>query len=58
MIGVFIALFGAMKMRLLADNLDQVTDSSMVKVAQFTELKENFDVIARAASNIILWDNL
>jgi methyl-accepting chemotaxis protein len=57
MIGVFIALFGAMKMRLLADNLDQVTNNSMVKVAQFTELKENFDVIARAASNIILWDN-
>ena len=57
MIGITIAIIGALKMRTLASSLDEVASKRMVKVAQFTEFKDNLNVIARAARNILISDD-
>ena len=53
-IGIGIGIFGALKMRSLAANLDQVANDRMVKVADFTELKDNFNAIGRYVRNIVI----
>ncbi|MBY0463561.1 MAG: MCP four helix bundle domain-containing protein, partial [Burkholderiales bacterium] len=56
-IGVGIAVFGALKMRSLAAELDEVANNRMVKVAQFTEFKDNLNDIGRYARNIVISDD-
>ncbi|WP_114971616.1 methyl-accepting chemotaxis protein [Rhodoferax ferrireducens] len=58
LIGIAIAIVGALKMRALAAGLDDVANNRMVKMAQFTELSDNFNAIARAASNIVMSEDM
>jgi len=58
LIGIAIAVIGAFKMRTLASNLDDVANNRMRKMAQFTELSDNFNAIALAASNIVFSEDL
>jgi methyl-accepting chemotaxis protein len=54
MIGIGIAFFGALKMRSLATELNEVANDRMVKVAQFTQIKDNFNEIAKATRNVVI----
>jgi methyl-accepting chemotaxis protein len=56
-LGIAIALMGALKMRSLAADLDEVANNRMVKVAQFTELKDNYNAIGRFVRNIVIVDD-
>ncbi len=53
-VGIAIAVFGALKMRGLSSDLNELANDRMVKVAQFTELKDNFNAIGRFTRNIII----
>jgi len=57
LIGIAIAIIGALKMRTLATSLEDVAGNRMVKVAQFTEIKDNLNAGARAARNIVISDD-
>ena len=54
LIGIAMAVIGALRMRTLAAGLDDVANHRMVKMSQFTELSDNFNAIARAMGNIVL----
>ena len=54
LIGIVIAAVGAFNMRIVANDLHEVASDRMVKVAQFTELKDNFNAIARFARNVVI----
>ncbi|NMM13354.1 MAG: methyl-accepting chemotaxis protein [Rhodoferax sp.] len=56
LIGIAISIIGALKMRSLAASLDDVASNRMVKVAQFTEIKDNLNAAARAVRNIVISD--
>ncbi len=53
-IGVVIAAYAAMTMQALSADIEELSQNRMVKVAQFTQLKDNFQSIARAARNIVI----
>ena len=57
LIGIAIAVFGALQMRTLAADLDKVANDRMVKVAQFTEIKDNLNAIGRSVGNIVVVDD-
>jgi len=54
LIGIGIAIFATLQMRSLAGQLEEIADDRMVKVAQFTEVKDNFNAIALYARNIVI----
>ncbi len=54
LIGIVAALLGALALRSLTSSLQEITADRMVKVAQFTELKDNLNAIARYARNIVI----
>ncbi|GKT16626.1 MCP four helix bundle domain-containing protein [Acidovorax sp. SUPP2522] len=53
-LGVAIALLAALRMQGLAQDLTEVSANRMVKVAQFTDIKDNLNNGARAVRNIII----
>ncbi|GKS98979.1 MCP four helix bundle domain-containing protein [Acidovorax sp. SUPP3434] len=53
-LGVAIALLAALRMQGLAKDLTEVSTNRMVKVAQFTDIKDNLNNGARAVRNIII----
>ena len=53
-LGIVIASLGAMQMHQMAANLDEIANNRMLKVDQFSEIKDNFNTIARTARNIAL----
>ncbi|GKS75558.1 MCP four helix bundle domain-containing protein [Acidovorax sp. SUPP950] len=53
-LGVAIALLAALRMQGLAKDLAEVSANRMVKVAQFTDIKDNLNNGARAVRNIII----
>ncbi|GKT22146.1 methyl-accepting chemotaxis protein [Acidovorax sp. SUPP3334] len=53
-LGVAIALLAALRMQGLAEDLSEVSANRMVKVAQFTDIKDNLNNSARAVRNIII----
>lgn len=57
-IGILITIIGSFRMSELATDLDQVANNRMVKVAQFTELKENFNSIGLLTRNIVISENV
>lgn len=57
-IGILITIIGSFRMSELAPDLDQVANDRMVKVAQFTELKENFNSIGLLTRNIVISKNV
>ncbi|MDT0140561.1 methyl-accepting chemotaxis protein, partial [Acidovorax sp. PRC11] len=54
LLGILIAAVGALNMRTVARDLQEVATDRMVKVAQFTELKDNLNAIARYARNVVI----
>ncbi|WP_225980903.1 MCP four helix bundle domain-containing protein [Paracidovorax avenae] len=56
-ISIAIALLGAVALHSLTANLQEITADRMAKVAQFTELKDNLNAIARYARNIVISGN-
>ncbi len=54
LIGIVIAAVGALNMRTLARDLQEVASDRMVRVAQFTELKDNLNAIARYSRNMVI----
>ena len=54
LIGIVIAAFSAWEMRALASQLDQVANERMVKVSQFSTLKDNYNTIAIYARNAVI----
>lgn len=54
LIGIAMAVVGALRMRTLATGLDDVANHRMLKMSQFTELSGNFNGIARAMSNVVI----
>jgi methyl-accepting chemotaxis protein len=57
LIGIVIAVIGALNMRSMAQDLQEVSENRMVKVAQFTEIKDNLNAIGRFARNILISDD-
>ncbi len=53
-IGIGISTCGALQMRDLSTNINELATNRMVKVAQFNSLKDNFQSTGRIASNIAL----
>ena len=54
LIGTAISVFGALKMRTLASNLDEVTNNRMVKTFQFAAYKDNLNVVASSVRNMVI----
>ena len=54
LIGIAIAVYSAVQMRAMAAQLDEVANNRMLKVAQFTEIKDNLNAIARHTRNILI----
>ena len=57
LIGTAIAIFGALKMRMLADDLDEVAKDRMVKTFQFASYKDNLNVVASSVRNMVITQN-
>jgi methyl-accepting chemotaxis protein len=57
LIGMAIAVFGALQMRSLAAGIDKLANDRMVKVAQLTEVKDNLNAIGRYARNVVISDD-
>ena len=57
LIGIVIAVIGALNMREMAQDLQEVSENRMVKVAQLTELKDNLNAIGRYARNVVISDD-
>nr|WP_315426895.1 methyl-accepting chemotaxis protein [uncultured Albidiferax sp.] len=53
-LGMVIAALGAVQLQQMASNLDDIANNRMLKVDQFSEIKDNFNTIARTARNIAL----
>ncbi len=53
-LALLIAVTGAVQLGGLADELDQVANERMVRVEQFTRLKDNLNAIARFTRNIMI----
>ncbi len=53
-IGVGIVAYAALTMSGLSANVDELATNRMVKVAQFTEIKDNFQTIGRYTRNIVI----
>jgi methyl-accepting chemotaxis protein len=53
-LGVGIATYAAVTLHALSANVDELANNRMVKVAQFNQLKDNTQSIARAARNIMI----
>ncbi|MEY2953347.1 MAG: hypothetical protein RLZZ401_1434, partial [Pseudomonadota bacterium] len=58
LIGVIVAALAAMRMGSMVQDLDEVANERMVKVAQFTELKDNLSDIGRFVRNSLLSDDV
>ena len=58
LIGIAMAVVGALRMRALAAGLDDVANHRMVRMFEFTELSDNFNAMARAAGNIVISEDL
>lgn len=56
-VGIGIAIYGAVHMRTLAVGLNKLANDRMVKVAQFTEVKANLNAVDRSVRNIIIYDD-
>ena len=56
-LGVGIVAYAAVTMQNLSADIDELSTDRMVKVAQFNEVKSNFQTIARRVRNIIIIDN-
>src|SRR6218665_2850220 len=56
-IGLSIAILGALRMKTLANQLDEVATDRMVKVAQFTLLKDDLGAIVRRTQSIVIVDD-
>ena len=56
-IGMAIAVIGALKMRALAADLDFISKDRMVKVALATEIKDNANTIGSLVRNIVISDD-
>ncbi|PIF25302.1 methyl-accepting chemotaxis protein [Acidovorax sp. 56] len=57
LIGIVIAVIGALNMRSMAQDLQEVSENRMVKVVQFTDIKDNLNAIGRFARNILISDD-
>jgi len=55
--GLSIALYGALTLKELSGNVQELAQDRMVKVAQFTELLDNSNVIVRGVRNIVIMDD-
>ncbi|MCW5263286.1 methyl-accepting chemotaxis protein [Verminephrobacter eiseniae] len=56
-IGLSIAILSALRMKTLANQLDEVATDRMVKVAQFTLLKDDLGAIVRRTQSIVIVDD-
>ncbi|MBX9935406.1 MAG: MCP four helix bundle domain-containing protein [Burkholderiaceae bacterium] len=56
-IGILIAILASFRMSELATDLDHVANDRMVKVAQFTELRDNLNSIGLSTRNILISEN-
>ncbi|WPC66702.1 methyl-accepting chemotaxis protein [Rhodoferax ferrireducens] len=54
LIGTAISIFGALKMRTLAGNLDEVANNRMVKTFQFAAYKDNLNIVASSVRNMVI----
>ncbi len=54
LIGIAIASLAAWQLRSLATHLDDMANDHMVKMAQFSDLKDNFNAVALSARNIVI----
>jgi methyl-accepting chemotaxis protein len=54
LIGTAISVFGALKMRTLAGDLDEVANNRMVKTSQFAAYKDNLNVVANSVRNMVI----
>jgi methyl-accepting chemotaxis protein len=56
-IGVGVAGYGALTMRSLSANINELAADHMVKVGQFSDILDNFNTIARSTRDIIISDD-
>ncbi|PTT22043.1 methyl-accepting chemotaxis protein [Acidovorax sp. HMWF029] len=57
LIGIVIAAIGALNMRSMAKDLKEVSEDRMVKVAQFSDVNDNLNVIGRLVRNVVISDD-
>ncbi|NDP39318.1 MAG: methyl-accepting chemotaxis protein [Rhodoferax sp.] len=57
LIGTAVSIFGALKMRTLAGDLDEVANNRMVKTFQFAAYKDNLNVVASSVRNMVITKN-
>ncbi|MDD2179786.1 methyl-accepting chemotaxis protein [Acidovorax sp. D2M1] len=57
LIGIVIAVVGSLNMRSIVQDLREVSENRMLKVAEFTDLKDNLNAIGRYARNILISDD-
>jgi len=53
-LGMVIVIFGALTMRSLSKDVDELARNRMVKVARFTDVLDNFNLIARQVRNVVI----
>jgi methyl-accepting chemotaxis protein len=56
-LAVAVVAYAALTMQRLSDNVNELATNRMVKVAQFNQVKSNFQTIARRVRNIIIIDD-
>ena len=54
LLGFVIALLAMTRMHALSETVDEMANNRMVKVAQFTEIKDNLNEIARRVRNVVI----
>lgn len=57
LLGIGIAIYGVITLNELSRGANEMASDRMVKVEQFTELKDDLNTIARFARNIIIIDD-
>ncbi|MBC7682184.1 MAG: MCP four helix bundle domain-containing protein, partial [Ferruginibacter sp.] len=54
LLGLLIAIISAMQLGVLVKNLDDIANNRIVKIDQFRQVGDNFNLIARLSRNILL----
>lgn len=57
LLGMAIALFATLHMQKMATNLDELANNRIVKIDQLSDLKDNFNTVARSVRNIVIKDD-
>jgi methyl-accepting chemotaxis protein len=58
MVGLLVAGYGSFALRQISDEVDLLTKDKMLKIDQIAQIKDNLNIVARSARNIVLLEDL